>query len=287
MGKVLKAKRSRKAGISIGAIVSVILILIAGGLVAFPIYYKFAQKASVCAGLQQCRMSYQDQSITNIDKLAFNYNTPIKLNCPRYFLRFENGEIQKNKCTSGIEDIEMSEDPADDKKKEVRKAVHKTLYNEMKNCWWQMLEGKNLFFPMGEKALDIGNNNQLCFVCDEITFSNDFPLNKVEGFGEYLRGGENAKIDTFENEKSLCNKKYKYRDQSCRDGFIKSYGGSIKNNEATFRDNPIKTNKKYLLLFVRNNMDNNDPAETTQTLLLLPSNIVFKSDTLCSMGLVV
>ncbi|RJQ17582.1 hypothetical protein C4573_01230 [Candidatus Woesearchaeota archaeon] len=208
----------------------------------------------------------KDFGITTVEASLLNYR------CPRYQITFfpdhvDFGFFKGKKLQTETYEISLPYQQPTKKISQLNnQIVNHVLAEELKWCWWQFHEGKLHLFR-SEKSLifnDFGDNDEMCFVCNEIRFSPEVAQKEFTGFFDYINitkvpGKEYTYYDYIAGlNNQYC---YKYADKpNCWEAFIADHAGIA-------REPVFDTSQTYTIVFMRMGQD---PLADTYFSYLLP-----------------
>ncbi len=177
---MIKSKKSQMNAVVIMSliIIAAIIILIVG--------QKIVEKYSSGGTLEVCRTSVLSQATLRPGGVS-----PLSLNCQRRYINVYSDHIEfgnepdKTKTISVVvngDDRESFSDLSND-------ILNQVIAKEMKTCWYEFDEGRTDVFPnnMPFTGFAPDPDDEVCFICTQMTFDNSVKNKKFNGLLKYLK----------------------------------------------------------------------------------------------------
>ncbi|HLG24729.1 MAG TPA: hypothetical protein VI564_07415 [Candidatus Nanoarchaeia archaeon] len=165
----------KKAILDETLVILIIFLVVAGILIAFT--YSFVTQSKKKGDIEVCRTSALAQSIElkTLGALNPTGSTTIPLDCPRRVIKIYDNKVE-------INGKKAKEYPIG---KNYEDSVKKVFAEELRLCWYKLLEGKGLVFENPGTAF--GDNN-ICLICSSMEFDvNSDNIHEIKEFINYLK----------------------------------------------------------------------------------------------------
>ena len=253
-----KAQASDLKAIIMIVIVAVLLIILAPMIL--DVFRKQGER-------EPCRLQavFQEKTTTFVTP-----KSPLSLSaCERYNVHFYNDHVTIN---GDKQKVLVPKDPkkADSEKEFVNSfsvltedIVNQVIAEQLRWCWYQFGAGQIPIFE--SKLQDIGDNNQYCFICNEIEFDENLKGKTFTGFFEYLKrtqmkNSERTYYDYLTDiDPHLCRDRYhdavlQGENPNCWESYADHFKAEDVNLNIAFGGG---TNR-YVIFFAREGMDTGD-----------------------------
>jgi hypothetical protein len=168
-----------------GKTVSIILIL-AGAIILYIFVAKVAAKSTYEQSINACRLSVIAQSGTEVMPTIGGVKSPFDVNCDRRYVTFYNTKVEL-----GLNPENMKPIPVLYNARKTTKfrslsdsVVNSVIAEEMRICKYQFADGRIDIFTNDDSTV---GTDKVCFVCSEISFSDNVEKKEFTTFLEYTQ----------------------------------------------------------------------------------------------------
>ncbi|MEM4259655.1 MAG: hypothetical protein QXG00_00305 [Candidatus Woesearchaeota archaeon] len=180
--------KKNKKGISMFTVS--LIIIIVGLAVMLLLLNKCTTNLNSYKNREVCKTSVYTQAVTKFKLGPLKVDSPFTIECNTMNVKFYNTKVEVNGDKVSFyyrgAQIRSFSSLTDEH-------VNAFLAEELKRCWYQFYEGK--LEILNDQYYDLGKNEKLCFICDQISFNKDVSQNSFSGFYNYLKENKMANSD--------------------------------------------------------------------------------------------
>ena len=231
------------------SLVSSLIIIIVVAIVLFGFVTMIQDDMKEKSGRFACQKSVEAQAFTR--PAGGIIDSPFNLKCHKFNVEFFKDHVEIDGKTKKVTVEGKTVSKFDTLTDNI---VNQVLANELAECWKQFDAGQVDVF--NEQNTDILNHAKACFVCDEVTFNDNIPKAKFEGFYDYLKNTDNVALGgTYYKfialDSRMCDDGY-LNSGNCWEAYIDKKKSSDQDlHELMTRNIEFAKGQKYLIFFVR------------------------------------